>query len=500
MEHILFPSLIAPNSTPEFYIVSNNVKFRSLLDTGASLSFMHVNVAQKCNVEFLSCACPRIVIGNDSHIIPVGLCLFTFSIASVTYTHHFYLLDNCPFDTIFGVDFISQNNIIIDIARGNFYFSSSPNRRVKFQNRDFLCALTGLNEQRKAELDSLLHEFPDVLSNKVGCTNLVECKFEVTGDPVAQKPYKCGPFKRAIITKHIQDMLQGGIIRPSKSEWASPVTLQKQNGEYRFCLDYRRLNKATKSDPFPIPRIEDLISKLGEARFISKIDLKKGYWQVKMHDSSIEQTAFISHDGKFEFTRMPFGPKTAPSIFQRLINRILGAARGVFAEGYLDDLLVFSKTWKEHLQHLKFVLNRLREAGMTANTDKCSFAETRIKYLGFVITPDGVQTDPEKLDPIRLYAVPKTPKEVKRFLGMCGWYRHFISHFSQIAEPLNGLLRHDCKFHWSDTHQTAFESLKAHILKASALRFPDFSKPFTLRTDSSDVGLGAVISQTNVDG
>jgi len=497
----LFHSFIAPNSSPQFYICMNGRKIKCLLDTGASVSFIRSNVALDNNAQQLHGAMPHIHIGDGRTIEPKSLCMANFSISNKHFSHSFYALTNCPFEIIIGLDFILEHKVVIDLPNGQFFFSPHSQKRMNFQNKEFISALVmGLNTKQQTELDSLLSQYPDVMSDKIGCTNWTDFKLEVDSEPIAQKPYKVSQFKRDIISQKLKEMLQLGICRPSTSEWASPVSIRKQDNDYRFCLDYRKLNRATKSDPYPIPRIEDLISRLGEARFISKIDLRKGYWQVKMHPDSIKYTAFICHDGKYEFTRMPFGPKTAPSVFQRLVNRLLGKARGRFADAYLDDIIIFSNSWNEHLEHLEFILGQLRKANLTANVKKCSFGDTKMKYLGFLITPDGVSTDPEKLDPVKNFPVPRNPKQVKQFLGLCGWYRHFIPHFSTISEPLTCLLRHDTKFLWSDKQQLAFETLKNNIVNACTLIFPDFTKPFTLRTDASDAGLGAVLSQMSTDG
>jgi hypothetical protein len=291
-----------------------------------------------------------------------------------------------------------------------------------------------------------------------------------------------------------------GVIRPSDSEWASPVALQKEKDDYRFGLDYRRLNKVTKSDPYVIPNIESLLHKLGDACFISKIDLKKGYWQLAMHPESSKYTAFVCDEGKFEWTRMPFGLKTAPNIFQRFMNRVLGDARGRYADAYLDDIIINSKSWQEHLDHISNVLSKLRKARVTANIEKYEFGKTKMQYLGFVITPEGISTDPEKIVAVRDFPIPNNPKKVKSFVSLCSWYRHFIPNVSQIAEPLNLLLRSENEFIWGKSQVKSFEELKSIICESVTLAFPNFSKPFLLRTDASDYELGAVLAQTSHDG
>jgi len=190
-------------------------------------------------------------------------------------------------------------------------------------------------------------------------------------------------------------MLDWGIIRPSESEWISPVHLKKEGEEYRFTLDYRKINQKTKSNSYTVPRIDSLLTRLGDACFVSKVNLKKGYWQIKMHPDSIKYTAFICDEGRYEFVRMPFGLKTAPTVFQRFMNCFIGKARGHFAEAYLDDIIIYSKTWEDHLKHIEFILNQLKNVGFTVTFGKCEFGQTSVTYLGFIISPEGVKEDPK---------------------------------------------------------------------------------------------------------
>lgn len=219
-----------------------------------------------------------------------------------------------------------------------------------------------------------------------------------------------------------------------------------------------------------------------------------------MHEDSIEKTAFICDLGKYEFLSMPFGLKVAGSVFQRSVNKTIGPARGRFAEAYLDDITIYSKNWLEHLAHIEFIMQRLREAGFTANVEKCEFGKTTLKYLGFLITPNGVETDPAKLEAVRNYPKPRNANDVKRFLGLCGWYRHFIDKLSDKSHSLTRLLRKNVKFIWGETEQSAFENLKNLVCEAVTLAFPDFSKRFILRVDVSEFGLGACLGQKNIDG
>jgi hypothetical protein len=474
---------------------------KALLDTGDSHCFIDSKLASLLHAEIKSENLPSITIGNSTQISPTGSCNLSFRIGNKRFSHEFFVLSNLPFQCILGIDFIVQSKLVLDLANGNFFFESKCQNKLEFANAEFLCALQGLSSDQDKQLSEMLSSFPDVMTDQIGCANSVYCDLKLkSDDPIAQQPYRVSPAKKELIRSTIRKMLDLGIIRPSESEWASPVNMLSEQKGFRFTIDYRKLNSQCRSDPYCIPRMDSLLNRLGEASFISKIDLRKGYWQIRMADDSIPKTAFICDEGKFEFVRMPFGLKTAPSIFQREMNKILKNARGLFADAYLDDIIIYSRTWKEHLEHIKFVLERLREAGLTANVEKCDFGKTTIKYLGFLITPEGVSTDPDKTDAVSQYPVPRSAKQVKQFLGLCGWYRHFIPNFSSIAEPLNRLLKKSVLFSWEESEQHAFSQLKSLICNAVTLAYPDFTKPFILRTDSSDVGLGAVLAQKAIDG
>jgi hypothetical protein len=304
-------------------------------------------------------------------------------------------------------------------------------------------------------------------------------------------------MKRQLIKEHVQEMLKLGIIVPSDSEWASPVHLHtKDKGKtWRFTVDYRKFNLRLKSDPYPFVKMDALLHRLGEARFLTVLDLKKGFWQIRMHPDSQKYCSFVCDEGKFEFTRLNFGIKTAPAQFVRLVSKVLGDAKGIFADAYLDDIIIFSKTWQEHMSHIKYVLEKLKKAGLTVNPQKCQFGKTTIKYLGFVVSPEGVQIDRDKLAPLLDYPVPKSVKDTRRFLGLCGWYRTFIENFSDIAEPLNRLLKKSLAFSWKEAQQSAFQKLKQAIVDSAVLAFPNFNEKFIVRTDASDYGISGVLAQ-----
>ncbi|CAM4719131.1 unnamed protein product [Lepidochelys kempii] len=319
--------------------------------------------------------------------------------------------------------------------------------------------------------------------------------------PIRVQPYRVSPQAKTAIEREIQDMLQMGVIRPSESAWASPVVLvPKPDGEIRFCVDYRKLNAVTRPDNYPMPRTDELLEKLGRAQFISTLDLTKGYWQVPLDESAKERSAFITHLGLYEFNVLPFGLRNAPATFQRLVDGLL-AGLGEYAVAYLDDVAIFSDSWADHLEHLQKVLERIREAGLTVKAKKCQIGLNRVTYLGHQVGQGTISPLQAKVDAIQKWPVPKSKKQVQSFLGLAGYYRRFVPHYSQIAAPLTDLTKkkQPNAVQWTGKCQKAFNKLKATLMSDPVLRAPDFDKPFLVTTDASERGVGAVLMQKGPD-
>ncbi|UYV84587.1 hypothetical protein LAZ67_X002728, partial [Cordylochernes scorpioides] len=357
-----------------------------------------------------------------------------------------------------------------------------------------------LDESQKEKLRNLLKNYTDIFEfNKRKQFKDVNVKHRInTGDhlPTKQRPYRVAPRERQIIQDEVNKMEKLDIIQPYESPWASPVVLiRKKDGSWRFCVDYRRLNKITKKDVYPLPRIDDTLDCLRGARFYSSMDLQSWYWQIDVEESDREKTAFITPDGLYEFKVMPFGLCNAPATFERMIDNLLKGLKWTICLCYLDDIIVFSDGFEEHLRRLQLVLNCLKKAGLCLNSKKCKFGAKTITVLGHEVSENGIRPDQEKIRAVRDFATPRSLKEVRSFLGLSSYYRHFIPNYAHVAQPLNDLLKKDSAFNWNQEEQNAFEALKSALISEPALGHFDYSSPTEIHTDASNYGIGAVLVQ-----
>lgn len=359
-----------------------------------------------------------------------------------------------------------------------------------------------LTEEQKKQLQELKSKYGTVISTIPGNNKDVCMEIEVEkGKPISIPPYRIPIRWRDKLAAEIKTLLDLEVIEPSSSPWAAPVVcVMKPDGSLRMCVDYRALNKVTKADPFPMPRIEELLERVAPAKFISTLDLNKGYYQVPLSDSAKEKTAFITPQGKFQFRKMPFGLCNAPSLFQRMMNNILSGHQR--AAAYIDDIVVTSTTWKEHLEDLQEVLERLQKAGLTVKESKCTFAKATVSFLGHNVGRGTITPQASKLKALRDYPRPQTKKELRSFLGFIGYYRRFVPEFASKSALLSDATAKDRqdKVEWSQGMIDEFELLKQTLLDASALHSFDPEKMTRLHTDASDRGLGAVLLQVDREG
>lgn len=319
-------------------------------------------------------------------------------------------------------------------------------------------------------------------------------------EPISNHPYRLSPKMKILLKHEIDNMLQKGIIDEIESPWAFPVVLiPKKDGTVRLCVDYRRLNAITTTDTYPLPRIDDLLHSAKTTPFMSTLDLRSVYWQIKIAEEDKIKTAFTTPFGIFVFNRMPFGLKNAPATFQRLIDKFRTGLPDILILAYLDDIIICSKDLKSHIIDLKITFQRLRKFGFHLNREKCFFCKPEVKYLGHILTRDGLKVDPEKTSAIKERPNPRNAKEVLSFMQTCSWYRRFIPAFADVAKPLSDLTKKKAVWQWTEKHQQAFKLLKHMLTSPPILQQVNEDLPFILKTDASNYGLGAVLLQGEKD-
>lgn len=350
------------------------------------------------------------------------------------------------------------------------------------------------------KLDEVVKQFPRSRDDFIGCTNIVSHHIE-TGDakPVVKRAYQVSPYVQKGIDDELDRMLRLKVIEVSNSDWANPiVTVKKSNGRVRLCLDARGLNELTLKDRYPLPHIGRILQQIRATKFLSSIDLKDAFWQVNLDEKSRPKTAFnVPGRGHYQFCRLPFGLCNSAQTLCKALEKAIGNDLEPHVFVYIDDIIIVSDTFEQHLQLLSEIAKRLKIAGFTISLEKSRFCAKQLQYLGYILDEFGLGMDPDKISPILNIPPPKNLKELRRILGMSSWYRRFIRNFSDITSPMTELLKlkKNNKFVWTDEADEAFKKLKTALVSAPVLISPDFKKPFTIQTDASDTGLGAVLTQ-----
>lgn len=328
----------------------------------------------------------------------------------------------------------------------------------------------------------------------------IKHSFELNNyEPIYHKPRRMAPKHNVLVKEEVEKMLRAGIIRPISSAWSFPVVIAtKKDGKPRFCVDYRLLNARMKGDRYPIPKPIEIFDDMKGAVVYTGFDFFTGYWQFLMTTFCQELTTFICRYGTFAFKVMPFGLMNAPSTFQRAMDMILKDLP--FVRVYLDDIIIFSLNLRDHLRHIKIVLNRIMKYNLKLKISKCSFAQDEVDLLGHIVSAEGVRVDPKKIEKIQAIETPSSATELRSFLGLAGYYRRFIKGFADISATLHAGTSVKRKFEWSKEMEDAFQNLKKALVSPPVLAYPDFDKPFIVETDASKVGVGAVLAQKGKDG
>ena len=358
-----------------------------------------------------------------------------------------------------------------------------------------------LTPAEKEKMKCLLVQHQDIFMSPdgiLGQTDLVEHKIETENHkPIKIPPRRIPIYKRGQVDEELDKMLNQGTVEPSYSPWSAPICLvKKKDGSCRFCIDYRKLNAITVKDAYPLPRIDDTLDLLSESRWFSTLDLASGSWQIKMSETDKKKTAFVTpHRGLYHFNVMPFGLTNAPATFQRLMEKVLFGLSPQRCLCYLDDIIVLGKTFDEALENLELIFQRLKEANLKLKPKKCFLFQSKVTYLGHIVSDEGITCDPSKVDSIIHWPTPTNKSEVRSILGLLGYYRKFIPEFAAKASPLTKLTRKNAKFSWTTECQQAFQELKDCLTRSPILALPKQKGMFVLDTDASMLGLGGVLSQ-----
>lgn len=365
-----------------------------------------------------------------------------------------------------------------------------------------------LNAEERANLERLCASYADVFyleGEPLTFTNKIKHKIRTTDEiPVHTKTYRYPHVHRQEVRDQISKMLEQNIIRPSDSAWSSPIWIVPKKADasgkvkWRLVVDFRKVNEKTIDDKYPIPNITDVLDKLGRCQYFTTLDLASGFYQVEMDPEDIHKTAFNVENGHYEFLRMPMGLKNSPSTFQRVMDNVLKDLQNEVCLVYLDDIIVFSTSLQEHILNLEKVFKKLRESNFKVQMDKSEFLKLETEFLGHVICREGVKPNPNKIQAIKNYPLPKTPTEIKRFLGLLGYYRKFIPDFARVTKPLTQCLKKGSKIVFDKKYTECFEHCKTLLTNDPILQYPDFTKEFILTTDASNVAIGAILSQGTV--
>ncbi|KAA0047130.1 reverse transcriptase [Cucumis melo var. makuwa] len=435
------------------------------------------------------------------------------------------VLDMLDFDVILGMDWLAANHASIDCSRkevtfnppsmASFKFKGGGSRSLpqiisairasKLLSQGTWGILASVMDTREVDVslssEPVVRDYPDVFPEELpGLPPHREVELAIELEPgtvpISRAPYRMAPAELKELKVQLQELLDKGFIRPSVSPWGAPVLFVKKNdGLMRLCIDYRELNKVTVKNKYPLPRIDDLFDQLQGATVFSKIDLRSGYHQLRIKDGDVPKTTFRSRYGHYEFIVMSFGLTNAPTMFMDLMNRVFREFLDTFVIVFIDDILIYSKMEAEHEEHLRIVLQTLRDNKLYAKFSKCEFWLKQVSFLGHVVSKAGVSVDPAKIEAVTGWTQPSTVSEVRSFLGLAGYYRRFVENFSRIATPLTQLTRKGAPFVWSKACEGSFQNLKQKLVTAPVLTVPDGSGSFVIYSDAFKKGLGCVLMQ-----
>jgi len=427
----------------------------ALLDTGSEISIINAEMAQRARemkIHPLEGVGEINLADGSSAAIP-GRVLLPVTIQGRTLWHRFSILPSLDSPVLIGIDLWARLGLAIPAPPWQHPASKGGGRVLTGTTPSDPTEATRLKEFLRTELAAF--------GRIKGPTNKIEHTIRVkTTHPIKQRYRPRNPAMQKIIDDEVEEMLRNNIIEPSTSPWSSPVVIvRKKDGRPRFCIDFRKVNEVTEPDAYPLPQIHATLDKLRGAKYLTTLDLQQGYWQVPLAPESRAVTAFtVPGRGLMQFKVMPFGLHSAPATFQRLLDTILGPELEPHVFIYLDDVIIVSETFDEHLQHLAEVFRRLRDARLRLNPEKCHFCRHELKYFGHIVNRRGIHTDPDKVKAMTQWPRPTNVRQVRQFVGLASWYRRFIPEFSASAAPLTKLTRKNARWQWGDDEERSERS------------------------------------------
>nr|ABG66286.1 retrotransposon protein, putative, Ty3-gypsy subclass [Oryza sativa Japonica Group] len=482
----------------------NSVPAIVLFDSGASHSFISQAFVKRNGWKTQNLRVPMIVHFPGRNIRATQICPeVNLRIEEVDFLAKPIVLDSQSLDIILGMDWLAKHKGQIDCAEKSITLQGPGGKQVRFTSNTPTASRSILTCLQVTSLESvpIVCEYPNVFPEEL--TSMppdreIEFAIELAPGtaPIAKRPYRMAANELAEVKRQIEELESKGYVRPSSSPWGAPVLLvKKKDGSERMVIDYRALNEVTIKNKYPLPRIDDLFDQLKGARVFSKIDLRSGYHQLKIRSEDIPKTAFSTRYGLYEFTVMSFGLTNAPAFFMNLMNKIFMEYLDQFVVVFINDILIYSKNEEEHAEHLRLIMEKLRDHQLFAKFSKYEFWLDRVAFLGHVISPNGVEVDPSKVEAVLAWNPPKNVSEIRSFLGLAGYYRRFIEGFSKLARPMTELLKKEKKFQWSTACEDSFQEMKKRLTTAPVLTLPDIRKDFEIFCDASRQGLGCVLMQ-----
>ncbi|KAJ9538993.1 hypothetical protein OSB04_031726 [Centaurea solstitialis] len=505
----------------------NNYPATVLFDSGADRSFVSLEFRPKINKKSQNLKEDHIIEYSNGELVKADKIIrkCTLGLSGKDFSIDLIPIKIGSFDIIVGMDWMSKHRaticcaekiVMIALPDGRFLevYGDKPKRDIKIVSfmkmRNhlrkecvaFMAHVVDKSAKEKQIQDiPIVRDFPEVFPEELpGLPPQRQVEFHIDiipgAGPVARSPYRLAPSEMQELSNQLQELLDKGFIRPSSSPWGAPVLfVKKKDGSFRMCIDYRELNKITIKNRYPLPRIDDLFDQLQGATYFSKIDLRSGYHQMRVREEDIAKTAFRTRYGHYEFLVMPFGLTNAPAVFMDLMNRVCRPYLDKFVIVFIEDILIYSQSKEDHEQHLRLVLELLKAEKLYAKFSKCEFWIREVHFLGHVVNEEGIHVDPAKIEAVKKWEAPKTPTEIRQFLGLAGYYRRFIANFSKIAQPLTTLTQKDKKFVWGEKQEEAFQLLKHKLCNAPILALPEGTDNFVVYCDASHQGLGCVLMQ-----